>query len=362
MGVVSGNTLLVLLIVTPVLLSSLAFEWKLVLQINAQTNQIINVQTNELEALPSHLLSPYAELQHLVSSHQKYNCPNGLTFVEDHILPYNITHPVGRKIPNLLHITAKSRCMTQPFASNVDRWKQRLGEKYSIFIHDDDAVNKFLYEKRWKEFPELKEIMSCVTAGAAKADIWRYMMVWDYGGIYSDMDSSPNKFDSNTIENEDDAYFPLEKLGIPAQYWFAASPRHPIMYLSAKHAMQRMAFQDDISRNRAPQTTGPGAYKTGFILFQQLIGIETNGYVEAGFYEGAHGRSVRVVGTKFNQNEWIIREGIRDKMRSYKDMGMTHFSKTSEKFTEIYNINKNGCLDQRYKMHVDGSAPWINII
>jgi len=170
MGVVSGNTLLVLLIVTPVLLSSLAFEWKLVLQINAQTNQIINVQTNELEALPSHLLSPYAELQHLVSSHQKYNCPNGLTFVEDHILPYNITHPVGRKIPNLLHITAKSRCMTQPFASNVDRWKQRLGEKYSIFIHDDDAVNKFLYEKRWKEFPELKEIMSCVTAGVSKME------------------------------------------------------------------------------------------------------------------------------------------------------------------------------------------------
>jgi len=30
---------------------------------------------------------------------------------------------------------------------------------------DDDAVNKFIYEKRWMEFSELKEVMACVTAG-----------------------------------------------------------------------------------------------------------------------------------------------------------------------------------------------------
>lgn len=153
-------------------------------------------------------------------------------------------------------------------------------------------------------------------------------MVWEYGGIYSDMDSSPNKFNVDSIAPTDDAFFPIEMLGIPAQYWFAASPRHPVMYLSAKHAMQVMAFRDDISNNNAAKTTGPGAYKTGFILFQQFAGITTNGYVEEGVYNGAHGRSVRVVGSKTDSNQWIIREGVKGKGGNYAQMGMTHFHST----------------------------------
>ena len=118
------------------------------------------------KSLPSHP-SPNAELQDLVSSHKKYHCPEGLIFVEDHILPDNVTHPPGRRIPHLFHVTSKSRCMTQSFASNIDRWKKTLGSKYSIYIHDDDAVNKFIYHKRWMEFPELKEVLACVTSGVS---------------------------------------------------------------------------------------------------------------------------------------------------------------------------------------------------
>jgi len=63
------------------------------------------------------------------------------------------------------------------------------------------------------------------------------MIIWEYGGIYSNMDSSPNKFNVDSIENEDDAFFPINELGMPAQYWFAASPRHAVMYFSAKHLL-----------------------------------------------------------------------------------------------------------------------------
>jgi len=313
------------------------------------------------KSLPSHP-SPNAELQDLVSSHEKYHCPEGLIFVEDHILPDNVTHPPGRRIPHLFHVTSKSRCMTQSFASNIDRWKKTLGSKYSIYIHDDDAVNKFIYQKRWTEFPELKEVMACVTAGAAKADIWRYIMVWEYGGVYSDMDSSPNKFNADSIAAEDDAFFPLEMLGIPAQYWFAASPRHPVMYLSAKHGLQTLAFRDDISNNNAAKTTGPGSFKTGFILFQQLKGIVTNGYVEEGVYMGAYGRSVKVVGSKANSNEWVIREGVKGKGGSYAQMGMTHFHATKGRFKELHRNQAVGCLDQRYKIHMDFGEDWVNIV
>lgn len=311
--------------------------------------------------LPKHE-SPNAELQALVSSREEYDCPNELVYVKDHVMPDNVTHPPGRKIPYLFHITAKSRCMTAGFAENIERWKRALGSKYSIYIHDDDAVNKFIYQRQWMEFPELKEVMGCVTAGAAKADIWRYVMVWEYGGIYSDMDSSPNKFSVDSIRDGDDAFFPLEMLGIPAQYWFAASPRHPVMYLSAKHSLQTMAFRDDISNNNAAKTTGPGAFKSGFILWSQFANVNTNGYVLEGTYSGSHGRTVRVVGSRGNSNEWIIREGVKGKGGAYKTMGMTHFHATKQQFRETHQNRVVGCLEQRYRMHTDMMADWVNIV
>ena len=173
------------------------------------------------KTLPIHP-APNYELQQLVSSHAPpYTCPNGLIYIQDHILPDNITHYdtdpttgqlTARKIPRLLHFTSKSRCMTQAFSNNLRLWKDTLGSKYSIYIHDDTAVNKFIYHRSWMEFPELQELMSCITAGAAKADVWRYLMIWEYGGIYSDMDSAPAKFTVDTITAEDDAWFPLEML------------------------------------------------------------------------------------------------------------------------------------------------------
>jgi hypothetical protein len=200
---------------------------------------------------------------------------------------------------------------------------------------------------------------------AAKADIWRYLMIWEYGGIYSDIDCSPSdNFSASFIRDDDDAFFPLEALGIPAQYFFAASPRHPVMYLSAKHALQRISFRDNISANNAAKTTGPGAFKAGFILFQELAGVSSTGYVTEGIYPGAYGRSVRVVGSKELPREYILREGIKgDKKQDYVKMGMTHFQNTQGRYNELSN-NRNvlGCLEVRYKMHVDGTADWVNII
>jgi hypothetical protein len=324
------------------------------------------------KSLPLHP-TPNYELQQLVSSHApQYNCSHGLIYIQDHILSDNITHydidqssgqRIPRKIPRLLHFTSKSRCMTQSFANNMQRWKDALGSKYSIYIHDDTAIDKFIYQRYWMEFPELQEVMSCITAGAAKADVWRYLMIWEYGGIYSDMDSAPNKFNVDTITLEDDAWFPLEMLGIPAQYWFAASPRHPVMYFSAKAALQAVAWRPDIGDNNAAKTTGPGAFKAGFIYFEQLVGHPSNGYVTEGLYHGVQNRSVKVVGTKENSNEWIQRESIRGKSSNYEQMGMTHFHQTRGKFRSMHSGDKAlGCLMQRFKMHTDIMVGWDNVV
>jgi hypothetical protein len=131
------------------------------------------VKQSPFRSLPSHPF-PNAELQALVASpstttnnHTAHTCPNGLIYVTDQIATLPDSSPNRRLIPKILHFTTKSRCMTPAFASNIQSWKNRLGSEYSIYIHDDDAMNKFIYQRIWTEFPELKEVMACVTAGVS---------------------------------------------------------------------------------------------------------------------------------------------------------------------------------------------------
>lgn len=136
------------------------------------------VKNTSSRSLPSYPLSD-KELQSLVSYTTNHtsssSCPEGLIYVSDHILSDKaLTHPptTRRLIPHILHFTSKSRCMTPAFASNIQLWKDTLGSHYSIHIHDDDAVDCFIYKQIWTEFPELKEIMACVTAGVSLSEIY----------------------------------------------------------------------------------------------------------------------------------------------------------------------------------------------
>lgn len=87
-----------------------------------------------------------------------------------------------QRIPKIIHMTAKSRCMTAKIRANIRRWEALPG--YTIYFHDDAAVDR-LMAKYWPEFPHLSLAAHCSISGAAKADIWRYLVLWEYGGLYT---------------------------------------------------------------------------------------------------------------------------------------------------------------------------------
>ena len=145
------------------------------------------------------------------------SCPDGQVYVSNTFRPESIVP--GRKIPKIIHMTSKTKCFTKAFADNIHRWRF---EGYSLLIHDDPAVERLL-NKHWPEFPLLKNVRSCIFYGAALADIWRYLVIWEYGGVYTDVDDAPGQLDVNgtMIKDEDDAYFEVERSGLPSQYYFA---------------------------------------------------------------------------------------------------------------------------------------------
>ncbi len=144
------------------------------------------------------------------------SCPEGQRFMRDAYNPQSIVK--GRKIPRIIHMTSKSRCMTQAYADNIDLWRF---DGYSLFLHDDIAVNRLL-NQTFPEFPLLRDVKHCITSGAGLADLWRYLVLWVYGGIYTDIDNAPGyNFTNGTIITDDvDSLFEVEMVGFP-RYVFA---------------------------------------------------------------------------------------------------------------------------------------------
>ena len=155
--------------------------------------------------------------------------------------------------------------MTKAFADNVDSWRL---EGHSLFLHDDEAVGRLL-NRWWPEFPNMHVVKNCMMPGAAIADLWRYVMLWEFGGVYTDIDNAPGPWFWNktgsAITNATDALFEQEKDGFPSQYFFAASPHHPVMYLAVQMTMLRLMEVQSIMKQYVPFVTGPGAIKSAVV-------------------------------------------------------------------------------------------------
>jgi len=131
------------------------------------------------------------------------SCPPPLLYIPNYHGHSSTTN--GRKIPYTIHMTSKSRCFSTNFYDNIQFWRtlaptiQQRGEQqgqeqqqqqqqhpYSIYLHDDDAVNRLL-SQNWELFPHMNLARKCLRSGAGLADLWRYLVLWEYGGIYTGM-------------------------------------------------------------------------------------------------------------------------------------------------------------------------------
>jgi Glycosyltransferase sugar-binding region containing DXD motif len=85
------------------------------------------------------------------------------------------------KIPFQIHQTVKTRCVTPEVHALSKSW-QDLGIPY--YLHDDHSMDALILSEASDAFPQLKIIWKqCLRVPAAKADLWRMLLLWTYGGI-----------------------------------------------------------------------------------------------------------------------------------------------------------------------------------
>lgn len=101
-------------------------------------------------------------------------CPNGSSPIVDNITNDGPT----RNIPRIIHITSKHRCATPAVHAVVDQWRF---SGHSLYFHDDTAVERLTsHPLSQSVFPLLNETLKCVTNGATKSDLWRYLVLYFY--------------------------------------------------------------------------------------------------------------------------------------------------------------------------------------
>lgn len=145
---------------------------------------------------------------------------------------------------------------------------------------------------------------------------------------------------------DDDAYFQVDIISLPSQWFFAAAPRHPILYLAVLAVCENMqnteVYVKDIGDINVVWTTGPGALTAGF---RRFTGINYGNELIEGVYSGRNSqtgggyfRQSRLVGTKQNESEWVQRAylSFEQKKKLYNQMGMTQMIQLGENIT-LYN-------------------------
>lgn len=193
------------------------------------------------------------------------DCPKPLVPIHD--IVKNSTTFAKQAIPRILHISYKSRCLPQDLFNITKMWSEAL-PSYSIFFHDDVAVNK-LIEEEWPEFPNLHELLKCVKSkGAMLIDIWRILVLYKYGGVYVDIDNAPaSNFREHLIEPFVTGFFLSDCWTRPTQSFLALEPRHPIAYNTMTKVLKNLWNLESIGKPKVVFVTGPQVLKFGFEMF-----------------------------------------------------------------------------------------------
>lgn len=107
----------------------------------------------------------------------------------------------GMEIPKIIHQTFYDKVLPPELQKNVDRLKA-LNPSWEYRFYDDTDIEQFITSNYprlvWNYFCRIDN-----TYGAARADLFRYLLMYKCGGVYLDIKSSLSKPLGETIKPTD---------------------------------------------------------------------------------------------------------------------------------------------------------------
>lgn len=166
-------------------------------------------------------------------------------------------------IPKIIWQTwTDPNCLTEdrlhPIVKEQLQRTRSLNPTYQHNLLMGDDMDNFV-KTEYSNHPEILECYDKINITVAKVDLWRYLALYKYGGVYLDMDSAINRPLDELIRPIDNAIISAEgNPGLLVMWAQIFAPNHPLLKEIIDHII------DNINHNRYPNDvlnmTGPAAY------------------------------------------------------------------------------------------------------
>lgn len=189
------------------------------------------------------------------------------------------------KIPKIIHQTYKNENFTKNMRDAVESWK-KLNSDYEHRFYNDAAIREYISEFDVSEFNFTKEeLVRCfdkLAVGAGRADLFRYCVLYNEGGVYTDIDTvciiSLNSF----IEHDTDvvllinSWFKDKMFHFFAQWFMCYCPKHLIIKNTLNLSIQSILTDTPVnilgtSSNLLERYTGPAVYNINVLEFLNMV-------------------------------------------------------------------------------------------
>lgn len=164
-------------------------------------------------------------------------------------------------IPKIIWQTYKNPYeLLAPYMKDaIQTWKD-LNPEYEWKYMDDEEAAEFIKKEYGQEW---HDIFISLPVGVMRGDLWRYMIVYKYGGVYADLDTECLIPVSTWMLDDKDFIVCPETDHHFCQWTFAASPGHPILKSVLDLIKQRLLNPEYGSEHFVHTHTGPAIWTDG---------------------------------------------------------------------------------------------------
>jgi len=164
-------------------------------------------------------------------------------------------------VPKTIYQTWFTKTLPTEIQKTVDAMLLR-NPNYRYELSDDADMLSFI-EKNYS--PLVVDCFKSLTIGAAKADFWRYLMLYKNGGVYLDVDSLiTGKLDDLLLDDGCAVISRENNFGMFVQWCLVFPPNHPILGICINNCIENIRGGEI---KNVLELTGPIVYSKSIVQF-----------------------------------------------------------------------------------------------
>lgn len=166
-------------------------------------------------------------------------------------------------IPKIIWQTYKDkRDSLAPYMNEAIQTWQDLNPDYKIKYMDDEQAANFILDKFGMQWHNI--FINC-PVGVMRGDLWRYLIIYKYGGVYADLDTHCLKPIDEWLNKDYDMIVCPENDIHFCQWTFAAAPGNPIIKSVLDQIKKAFENPDYDQDHFVHKLTGPAIWTEGIL-------------------------------------------------------------------------------------------------